>query len=122
MVIARDAIPTVELPREVVLCEPLGGDVIVQGMNLSQALTFFATREREIQPKEGETEEAAVQRSGIVLIPLVLSMCVLAADEKPVYSEAQWSVWCGRNLVAAVGLFKVATRLSGTDAADKKKD
>lgn len=122
MVISRDAIPPVELPKQVVACVPLGGDVIVRGMDLSQAMSFFALRRKLIEPQEGETEDEAAQRSGITLVPFVLSMCVLADDEKPVYSEAEWSIWCGKHLVAAFELFTVATRLSGTDAADQKKD
>jgi len=122
MVIARDAIPAVVLPREEVSCEALGGDVVVRGMDLPESMRFYAARRRLVVPQGDESEDEAVQRAGITLIPMVLSWCVLAADDKPVYSESEWSAWAGRHLVEAFELFTVASRLSGTDAADQKKD
>ena len=115
MPIARDQIPPLVLPREEVDVPGLGS-VWVQGLDMPGLLHFTATRRRAQEPREGETEQEAAERAGAELVPVLLERCVLAADELPVYTTAQWSIWMVRNGTAALDLFQHALRLSGQDA------
>lgn len=115
MVISRDQIPALELPSEEVDVPALGGGVMVRGMDMPQLLRFTQARRRAQTPRDGETEQEAHERSGGELVPVLLEMCVLAADDAPVYTAAQWSRWMVRHGEAALGLFEVALRLSGQE-------
>lgn len=119
--VARSAAPAVELPRETVTVEPLGGDVLVQGMGMPELLRFFAAQRRFAQPLAGETKDQAAERANSELVPLALSMCVLADDGLPLYTDAQWRAWGARHAPAALGLFAVAMRLSGQGRDEEKK-
>ena len=119
--VARSAAPAVELPRETVTVEPLGGDVLVQGMGMPELLRFFAAQRRLAQPLAGESAEQAGERANAELVPVLLSMCVLADDQLPLYTEAQWRAWGAHNAPAALGLFAVAMRLSGQNREEEKK-
>lgn len=116
MPIARDQIPSLALPREEVDVPGLGS-VWVQGMDMPGLLKFTATRRRAQVPQDGETEQEAAERAGAELVPVLLEMCVLADDEKPVYTTAQWSMWMVRNGAASLDLFQRALRLSGQDTS-----
>lgn len=120
--VARSAAPAVELPRETVTVEALGGQVLVQGMGMPELLRFFAAQRRLSQPLAGETTDQAAERANSELVPIALSMCVLADDDQlPLYTAAEWRAWGARNAPAALGLFAVAMRLSGQGRDEEKK-
>lgn len=114
MPVARDQIPPLALPREV-FDVPGIGEVWVQGLDMPGLLRFTAARRRVTTPLDGETEQDASERAGGELVPLLLGLTVLAADERPIYSPAQWAVWMVRNGDVALQLFSQALRLSGQE-------
>ncbi len=120
MVVARDSLPVAELPRELVECEGIG-EVIVQGMGFGEGIRFSSAQKRLREPLPGETADETEDRVRGELVPMLLSMCVLAADEQPLYTRRQWAAWSFKNLGASIELFGVAMRLSGTDASAEKK-
>ena len=122
MAIARDAIPAMALPEEVVAVAALGGDVIVRGMDLPQMLRYKSAARAAAQPQPGEGEHDTAERIGGALVPLALSMCVLADDRLPVYTEGQWAYWCRDHMAAAVELAGVVLRMSGQAGDQEKKD
>lgn len=93
----------------------------MQGMGMPELLRFFAAQRRLSQPQGTETAEQASERANSELVPIALSMCVLADDGLPLYTDAQWRAWGARNTPAALGLFAVAMRLSGQNRAEEKK-
>ena len=121
MLLDRSAIRPVALPREELEAPEVGGTVLVQGMNMPQLLEFTAARRRLQEPREGETPEQAQQRASGELLTLVLGMCVLAADGKPVYSPAEWGAFGAQHPERAVALWDAAIRLSGQQPEDEKK-
>jgi hypothetical protein len=121
MPITRNAIPPLALPQEIVAVPALGGEVIVRGMSLPQLMQYSAARRRMAEPLPGETEGDVSERLGGCLVPLALALCVLAEDELPVYTEAQWSYWVANHASEAVQLVAVAMRLSGQLGDQEKK-
>lgn len=119
--VARSAAPVVELPRETVTVEALGGDVIVRGMDMPEMLRFAAAKRRLTTARDGETVEQAEERSVSEVVPFALSMVVLADDGLPLYTERDWRIWGARNASSALELFAVAMRLAGNDSAAEKK-
>lgn len=121
--VARSAAPAVELPRDTVTVEALGGDVLVQGMGMPELLRFFAAQRRLSVPRAGESQEMANERANAELVPILLSMCVLADDDlRPLWTEAEWRAWgTGKNATAALALFAVAMRISGQNRDEEKK-
>lgn len=121
MPIARASIQPVRLRTAEVPCAPLGADVTVRGMDLPQLLDFQDARRSLVAPLEGESPDQHDSRRMARLIPLVLSMCVLADDGEPIYSEAEWRIWCAQHVAEGFELFSVATSLSGADPEAQKK-
>lgn len=95
--------------------------MVVQGMGMPELLRFFAAQRRLAQPLAGESVEQTQERANSELVPIALSMCVLADDDMPLYTDAQWRAWGARNAPAALGLFAVAMRLSGQNRDEEKK-
>lgn len=121
MPISRSAIPAISLPQETLAVEPLGGEVIVRGMDMQQMLRFTATRRRLVELLPGENEAQAAERASGELVPLVLAMCVLADDEQPVYTAAQWAAFGARHPAVTMDLWDAAIRLSGQAGDHEKK-
>lgn len=119
--VARSAAPVVELPRETVTVEALGGDVVVRGMDMPEFMRFAGAQRRLQTPLPGETTDQANERAIAEVVPFALSLVVLADDELPLYTEPQWRAWGAQNVGAALQLFSVAMRLSGGKADDEKK-
>ena len=88
---------------------------------MPELLRFYAAQRRLSQPRPGESLEQANERANSELVPIALSMCVLADDELPLYTDAQWRIWGAGNAPAALELFAVAMRLSGQNRAEEKK-
>jgi|694.fasta_scaffold21319_4 hypothetical protein len=116
MLISREAIAPVVLPEEQVDVPEIGGTVLVRGMDMPRLARFDATRRRYSEAQPGEAEEDAAQRAALEVLPLVLHLCVLAADEQPVYSAAQWAAFVQLHQEAGLRLADCALRLTGLDA------
>lgn len=121
MTIARNAVRPISLPSEAVLVPEIGGEVLVQGMNMPQLMEFMAERRRIGRPRDGEDQDAAAQRAVAALMPHVLAWCVVLDDGDGVYSVAEWGAFGARHSDAAMGLFSRAMRLSGHDVEAEKK-
>lgn len=121
MTIQRADIPVVSLPIEEHPAPELGGTVSVRGMDMPQMLAFTSARRRLSTPVDGETPAQAAERASGELLPLVLSMCVLADDGLPVYTRAQWAVFGVQHPERALALWQVAIRLSGQAPDAEKK-
>jgi hypothetical protein len=107
MALKRDQIKPPALPREAVMVEELGGEVIVRGLLLRERLALFA----------GASEGAAEYKH----VCEVLAVSVLAGDDKPVYTADEWEAFGARHLAAAISLFSHVQRLSGLDIEASKK-
>ena len=131
MAIDRTQVPAPVAPREAIQVDELGGEVIVQGLLLSQRLQMAAARQRLSVPRAGETDEEARERApdaalggpfephreraaGDVICE-TLARCVLASDGEPLWSAAQWQVFGSTHVGAALALFNAAQRLNGFD-------
>jgi hypothetical protein len=121
MLLARENIRPQALPSEEHSVPELGGSVLVQGMDMAQLLAFTSARRRLTTPKGDETAAQAAERASGELLALLLHHCVLAADQQPVYSPAQWAAFGAAHPDAALRLWDVATRLSGQHADHEKK-
>lgn len=108
-----------DLAEEAVTVEPLGGDVRVRAMLLSERL---AMERRLIRlRKEAGESGAADETSWLSIVPDVLEICVLDGDRRPVFSRAAWEHFGASHIGVAVQLFNVAWRLSGM-AGDESED
>lgn len=105
MVIERGSLPSPLPPAETVQCEELGGEVVVRGLDLRGHLQWSLDNR--------EDRFGQVSR--------LLSLCVFAADQKPLWTAEQWEAWGARNRSAAFDLFSHCRRLSGLDEAEAEK-
>jgi hypothetical protein len=117
--IAREAVAPVALPREEHPAPEIGGDVLVQGMDLAQFQRFAAAQRKAAQPQAGESDDDARQRAVVEVLPLLLHLCVVAGDGLPVYSPAEWAAFARQHGDRTVLLAEAATRRSGL--GDEKK-
>lgn len=113
MALERNQIKPPVLPKEAVQVDALGGEVIVRGLLLSERLALSSQQARLFQPQAEETQEDADARAGVAMVPVTLARCVLASDNKPVWSEAEWEAFGAVHTADAVLLFNTAVRLSG---------
>lgn len=120
-IINRSAAPVVALPEEVVPAPALGGDVLVVGMDMPQAMRFAAARRRLSQAMVGETVGEARERAAGALVPLGLSMCVLDDERQPIYAEAQWAALAVQQPDTVLTLWDAVLRLSGQQPEVEKK-
>lgn len=106
MAVKRASVPAQALPREEIEIADLGGSVIVRGLTLSERLDLFA----------------GAAAAGFTHIPQLLAMCVLADDDKPLFTAEQWEAFGGAHLESTLTIFNVARRLAGLDVEDAKKN
>jgi hypothetical protein len=111
-----------ELKRETVSVPALRGDVVLTELSLEQRLDFDkvlrgdgnAEAKPGIPPSAAKAKAApASRRSDYALVPELLAMAVLAADDAPLFTVQQWRVFGARNKLITVQLFNAAMRLSG---------
>jgi hypothetical protein len=121
VIIARDQVRPVALPTEAVDVPEIGGQVLVRGMDMPQMLAFTAARRAATAQRDGESAGDAAERSSGELVPLLLSMCVLAADGLPVYSLAEWRAFAVQHTGPTLALWEAAVRLSGQGGDAEKK-
>lgn len=108
--IKRSAIKPPVLPREAVKVAALGGEVIVRGLLLRERLSLLGTLRDKA---EGAVDFAHVCE--------VLATCVLADDNKPIYTAADWEAFGGMHMGEALELFAKCQALSGLDGEAVKK-
>lgn len=101
------------LPRQAVAVPALGGEVIVQGLLLSQRLALHALRADLATPQPGENEPQAAARAGAAIVPRMLAMSVVDPEGKPLWSADQWEQFGAVHPGPALDLFDHAMRLSG---------
>lgn len=105
MINANDLkLPT--LPREIHEFEPLGGQVVVRGITLTQRF--------ELHERVGENK--------FRIVPELLAMSVLDISDKPVMTAEQWDVLGSAEQAAVMRLYDIAKRLAGIgeDSSQKK--
>ena len=124
MALDRSQIQLPELPKETVLVESLGGEVIVRGMLLSERLTNDGLRASERKPREGETDDAAHARAGAAVIFRVLHICVVDDSGNRLMTVQEWDQFgtAAAHQNDAFRLFNTAMRLSGQDLGDVEKN
>lgn len=110
-------VPAPALPFEDIPCEPLGGAVRVQSMDLAQRLGIEA-RVQSLRAKNPDAGEAACY----AVIPEVLAMCVVGRKGSPVYTAQRWRIFGAQHQALALQLFNAAWRLSGMSGEDAKKN
>lgn len=106
-VIDRGAVPEPVLRKKTVAVESLGGDVVLTGLMLGQMLNLG---------RKG----AGDQDFGHICA--TLSIGVLAADEKPLWTADQWGIWGGTHPSEAMELFRGIDALCGSAPDEAKND
>jgi len=104
-VLNRSEIPVPILPKETVTVPSLGGDVVVQGLMLSDRIEILFM-------------ESAAKR---IDLSLLLSKTVVDDKGDAIYTQQQWELFGATNFNDALVLFKAAKRLCGLDADVAKK-
>lgn len=95
-----------QLPREIHEFAPLGGQVVVRGITLSQRLELFAKLQGGSQFR---------------IIPELLAVSVLDIGDQPVMTADQWDILGSTDAEEVTALYLKAKRLAGMeDAAEKK--
>lgn len=113
------------LPKETVDVPALGGEVVVCGLLLSDRLALSALQADLATPPEGASEadaEQAQRRAGAQIVFHTLARCVVLADDKPLYSPAEWDHFGAAHPEAVLGLYRKARALSGQDEAQNEKN
>lgn len=121
MLLTRENIRPQVLPSEEHHVPELGGMVLIRGMDMAQLLAFTSARRRLTTPRGDETPAQASERASGELVALLLHTCVLAADQQPVYSAAEWGAFGVAYPEAALRLWDVAARISGQQGGHEKK-
>lgn len=119
--IQRGQVAPVALPTEAVDVPPIGGIVLVRGLDMPQTMAFSAARRRATQPVGTEDQAQAAERAAGELVPLLLSMSVVLDDGLPVYSLAEWQAFGGRHPGDMLRLWERAIALSGQNPEAEKK-
>lgn len=94
-ILKRSEIQEPVLPRETVEVPELGGEVVVQGLLLSDRFEVF-------DPGKSKRRESRI-----------LAATIRDADDQPLFSAEQWERFAASNFTAAMRLLDVASRLSG---------
>lgn len=116
MLVSRKSIVPIDLPEEQIEVAEIGGSVLVRGMDMPRLARFDAARRKHGEPQADESEDDALARAGLEVLPLLLHLCVFAEDDAPVYSVAEWAVFLRRHQSVGLRLADAALRLTGLDA------
>ncbi|WP_027730883.1 hypothetical protein ABL850_14750 [Variovorax paradoxus] len=90
MALDRSQFKVPVLPKKVIAFPPLGGEVIVRGLLLSEQLANTTRQTAEREPQPGETEGEAVSRANGVMALRLLSQIVIDPEGKPLLSVQEW--------------------------------
>lgn len=116
-VIKRANVEAPTLPKETVDVAALDGEVVVRGLLLTERLAVEA---RIVALRSAPHVDGAAPDVNAIL-PVVLAICVLDADDLPLWTEQQWQVFGIKHQGQALALFNVAWRLSGFAQAQDAK-
>ena len=100
------------LRKEAVACPPLGGDVVLRMLTLSERLALHEAL-REAAPGRGRYAQMAA---------LLAVAAIDAESGEPLLSAEEWDVFAAEHTEAAMALLEAAKRLSGYDAEDVRKN
>lgn len=117
-VIKRANVEAPTLPKETVDVAALDGEVVVRGLLLTERLAVEA---RIVALRSAPHVDGAAPDVNAIL-PVVLAICVLDADDLPLWTEQQWQVFGIKHQGQALALFNVAWRLSGFAQAQDAKN
>lgn len=108
-VISRDAVKLPALPKETHPCPPLGGEVVVRSLLLSERLALSA---------------GAVALPFDQFVPRLLALTVVDDKGEQILDESQWNQLGATkaNAPHILALFDAACTLCGFDQAAEKKD
>lgn len=120
--IQRDQVQPPVLRKQTVPVPGLGGDVIVQGLLLSEIMESRHVNDMAKVPLEGESEDHARARAGGRLVAFTLAKTVVLADGKPLFTEDQWEVFGAEHPGDVLELYNVASSLNGRSLEDTKKN
>ena len=114
-VLKRGEVAAPTLPKQTVEVAALGGEVIVQGLLLTQRLA--------VQSKIAALAKGAEEGADInAVLPMLLSLCVVDADGAQFFTPDQWEVFGASHQGSAIELFNIAWRLSGFAQAEVSKN
>jgi hypothetical protein len=117
-VLKRGEVAAPTLPKQTVEVSALGGEVIVQGLLLTQRL---AVQGKIAALSKGATElddSAALH----AVLPMLLALCVVDAEGAQFFTPDQWEVFGASHQGSAIELFNIAWRLSGFAQAEVAKN
>jgi hypothetical protein len=115
MTLSRDQVSVPALPEKVEPFAPLGGDVLVRGLLMTQRLANDRLHVAARKPRDGETDEEAQARAGSQMVTRMLHQSIVDPDGKPLCSEAEWDRLGSQNRYEVFRLFNIAMQLSGHD-------
>lgn len=116
-VISAADLPAPTLPSEEIDCPPLGGKVRVRALLLSQRLGMDA-KIAQLRAKHPDAPDAAIY----AVIAEMLTLAVVDAKDRPVYSINRWEIFGAQHTALALELFNAAWRLSGMSGEAAKKN
>lgn len=108
MVISRDSLKPPTLPKETLNVPELGGEVVIRGPAASARIAL----------ERVATVDASIEK----MAPVLLASSIVDAEDKPLFTEAQWDAWGGANYTAYLNLFTAAMRLWGFDREENRKN
>lgn len=102
------------LAREEVPAPFLGGDVCVRGLLQSEKVSLSRLM-------AGFSDSLTTDERLSLLVPHMLAMAVVGADDKPLLDAPAWDAYMGRHKQAAIELFNKAYTLAdfGGEQAEK---
>ena len=110
--LTRAAITPPVLRKEAVPCVPLGGDVVLRMLTLSERLALHE-RLRDAPAAEGRYAQMAA---------LLAVAAIDAETGGPLMSAQEWDLFAAEHTDAAMVLLDAAKRLSGFDGEDVRKN
>lgn len=126
-VVKRSSVAAPTLPKQTVEVEALCGDVVVRGLLMTEYMHVVQRMGALVQAskarKAADGSAASVVGSEMAsVMPALLAVAVLDADEQPLWTEAEWQIFGGKHPLQAVALFNVAWSLAGLNAEDNAKN
>jgi hypothetical protein len=105
MAILKSQAPSIQVPKEAVQVDALGGEVVVYGLGLAARLRMSQWN----GPRFGQMCEA-------------LAESVRDAEGVPLYTADEWEVFGGRHMPDAIRLWQAIERVSSLDEAQAEKN
>ena len=107
-IIKRDQVTPPALRKETVTVEPLGGDVVVRELTLTERLAL--------------RDDEADSNGGTKRMLQLVSFAVVDADGASLFTPAEWNAFGAQNGAIVNDLFGKAMTLSGFDGEANRKN